>query len=74
MDSHSQVKFNQNSNLKIFNLPNNKFKLISNFQIKLSRSFQNYSPKCDMYKFQTIKRIINKIPLKNLMNIVVHKI
>ena len=42
--SHSQIlnfnslktimKFDLNSNLKIFNLPNNKFKPISNFQMK----------------------------------------
>ena len=32
----TMVKFDSNSNLKIFNLSNNKFKPISNFQMKLS--------------------------------------
>ena len=30
------VKFDSNSNLKILNLPNNKFESISNFQMKSS--------------------------------------
>ena len=34
----TMVKFDPNSNLKIFNLPNNKFKSISKFQIKSSFS------------------------------------
>ena len=33
---NTMVKFDLNSNLKIFDSPNNKFKQISNFQMKSS--------------------------------------
>ena len=40
---NTMVEFDQNSNLNIFDLPNNKFELISNFQ--MNHRFQTWQVK-----------------------------